>query len=370
MIVITGGEGFIGTHLFNYLHYVSGIRNIRVLGRDSINDARKLLEDLKSAETVIHLAGVNRHKSESFLFKENRYICHQLLTALRQLEIFPRLINISSIHENSETGFGRAKKENRIDFEEYYKNCPRKLITFLTPNIFGPFCKPKYNSFVATFCAQIIDNQTVDIDNDREIDLLYIDDLSRLINFHISSQAFGSLKDFQTHKVLISEVLNKLKAFEKLYMKNGIIPKLTNDFDTNLFNTFRSYIALSNFPRKQIKHNDERGFFAEIVRSYSEGQVSISTSLPQIERGNHFHTRKIERFQILSGTAIVELRKVNSNETLSFELNSENLEYIDIPIWFTHNLINKSRCENLVMLFWINEHYSQKTHDTYLLNVR
>lgn len=370
MILITGGYGFIGTHMYNYLRYVIGENDIIPLKKKSFNDNEVINAFLQKTTYIIHLAGINRGENESFIYEENRRICKHLLSALKRQNAYPRFINISSIHEESDTAFGRAKKENRIDLEKYYQDQPTKLLSFLTPNIFGPFCKPNYNSFVATFCSGVIHQNPITLNNDRTIELLYVDELIKQINYHLRSNAEGIVNSFKTKSIKISDVLSKLQNFKSLYLNKGIIPNLNSTFELNLFNTFRSYIPTNHFPVSLIKHSDNRGYFAEVIRSTSEGQVSISTSSPSVERGNHFHTRKIERFQIIKGKALVELRKINTEEIITYELCSEKLDYIDIPIWHTHNLINKSKSEDLMMLFWISEHYSEESHDTYPLKVR
>jgi len=370
MILITGGHGFIGTHVYNYLRYVIGEKNIIPLDKKSFNDNEVLNALLEKTTCIIHLAGINRDKNESFIYEENRRICKHLISALKSQNAYPRFINISSIHEESDTAFGRAKKENRIDLEKYYQNHNTNLLSFLTPNIFGPFCKPNYNSFVATFCSNVIHQNPINLNNDRTIELLYVDELIEQIHYHLESNIGGMVNSFKTTSITISDVLDKLENFKNLYLDKGIVPNLNSTFNVNLFNTFRSYIPSDHFPKSQLIHSDHRGYFAEIIRSTSEGQVSISTSSPSVERGNHFHTRKIERFQIIKGKALVELRKINTEEIITYELCSEKLDYVDIPIWYTHNLINKSNNDELIMLFWISEHYSEESHDTYPLNVR
>lgn len=370
MILITGGNGFIGTHIYNYIRYVIGEKDIIAVNKETFSDIKVLNSLLKNTTCIIHLAGVNRNEDENYIYRENRKICEHLLSALKNLKIYPRVINISSIHEESNTAFGKAKRENRTDLERYYLNHKTNLISFLTPNIFGPFCKPNYNSFVATFCNNIINQNPINLNNDRTIKLLYIDDLIKQIYCEINNNSSGIISLFKTKSIKISDVLTKLENFKNLYLDEGIIPNLNSNFDLNLFNTFRSYIPLDHFPISQVKHSDHRGYFAEIIRSSSEGQVSISTSSPTVKRGNHFHTRKIERFQVIKGKAIVELRKINTEEIITYELCSEKLDHVDIPVWYTHNLINKSKNEELIMLFWISEHYNPDTHDTYPLQVR
>lgn len=370
MIAITGGEGFIGSHLFNYFKYVKQYKNVISISKSTFNKKDKLKSILKNASCIIHLAGINRANDDRFIYEENLLICQQIIDCLTEANHYPRFINISSIHENKNSSFGKAKLKIRLDLERFYQNHESKLLSFITPNIFGPFCRPNYNSFVATFCHNIINNESIKIPEDKVVNLLYIDELIQLIDSSLDSSLFGKISAFQTHRIALSEVEFKLKNFQKLYVEEGIIPKLDTKFNLNLFNTFRSYIPLTDFPKYQKKHSDDRGYFSEIIKTNGQGQVSISSSLEGIERGNHFHTRKIERFQILKGRAEVQLRKINSSEIITISLTSENLAYLDIPIWYTHNLINKSENEELLMLFWINEHYNPNNHDTYHLKVK
>jgi UDP-2-acetamido-2,6-beta-L-arabino-hexul-4-ose reductase len=370
MIIITGGNGFIGSHLLNYLSFVLKLPNVYKLDREAFSNESLMIKSLENAEVIIHLAGLNRSEDEKFIYTENRKIVKSIIHALKRKNHYPRFINISSIHEVSKTPFGLAKRENREDLEEFYSPKSHKLISLITPNIFGPFCRPNYNSFVANFCYKLIRNEETWVSNDRKIDLLYVQDLIEMIHEEISSNKSGIITSFPITEIYTSKVFQILQSFKDQYLEKRTFPNIDGKFRQDLFNTFRSYIPYEWYPQKQIKHEDSRGFFSELIRTSSQSQFSISTSLPNIERGNHFHTRKIERFQILKGKARVELRKVGGQKIMEYHLNSENLDFIDIPIWHTHNLINMSNKEELVMLFWISEHYNSDTHDTYPLQVR
>jgi UDP-2-acetamido-2,6-beta-L-arabino-hexul-4-ose reductase len=167
----------------------------------------------------------------------------------------------------------------------------------------------------------------------------------------------------------VSELLQKLNHFKDLYFDKGIIPDLPNAFSINLFNTFRSYINISSyFPFKLKANTDPRGTFVEVIRLEQGGQVSFSTTVPCVTRGNHFHTRKIERFTVIKGKALIQLRKYNTTEILNFELDGSSPSYVDMPIWYTHNIKNIGE-EELYTVFWINEFFDPADPDTYFETV-
>ena len=165
-------------------------------------------------------------------------------------------------------------------------------------------------------------------------------------------------------KYKVSELLDKLKAYYETYVVKGIFPDLTDWFEVCLFNTFRSYLPKEHFPVKYNKHSDDRGIYVETMKFMSPGQVSFSTTLPRITRGNHFHTRKVERFAVIQGKASIKLRKYGTDEVIEYILNGDEPAYVDMPIWYTHNITNIGDNELLTM-FWINEFYDPNDPDTY-----
>ena len=167
----------------------------------------------------------------------------------------------------------------------------------------------------------------------------------------------------------VSEILELLKGFKTQYIDKGQVPKVDlNSLELDLFNTFRSFIPKNYFPRKFTKHSDERGVFVEIIRADSAGQTSYSITVPGITRGNHYHTRKIERFAVISGKALIQLRKIDSDEVFEYILDGSEPAYVDMPIWYTHNIKNIGNTE-LITVFWINEPYDQEDSDTYFIKV-
>jgi len=162
----------------------------------------------------------------------------------------------------------------------------------------------------------------------------------------------------------VSDILSKLNEFNESYVKNGIFPELDTYFELTLFNTFRSYLPNDYYPRNFILHSDERGSFVETVKTLGKGQFSFSTTKPGITRGDHFHLRKVERFAVIKGKALIQLRMIGTDEVINYELSEDKPGYVDMPVWYTHNITNIGE-EELVTVFWINEFFDPEDPDTY-----
>ena len=375
-IAITGSKGFIGLHLVNTLIYKNKIDNTSIVyvDKEDFNSNTKLKSKFKDCEIIIHLAGVNRHNNIDFLFKENIRLTNCILENVSKKTNL--IIFASSIQQDLKNPFGESKYKCSQLFTNWAKHNDSKFVNLKIPNIFGPFGKANYNSFVSTFCHNLILSNKSEVREGDNLDLLYIDYLIDSIHSIIcdSVESFSDdnvveISNFKgIESVSVKEVFNILDTQWKSY-ENNMIPNISSSFERNLFNTLRSFIPQDNyFPKKLIKHIDERGFFSEIIKTSSGGQLSISTTIPGITRGNHFHTRKIERFIVTQGNALIELRRIDSNEKLSFKLDGDNLNYIDIPIWYTHKITNIGN-ETLLTLFWINETYNPEDSDTYFNEV-
>jgi UDP-2-acetamido-2,6-beta-L-arabino-hexul-4-ose reductase len=376
---ITGQSGFIGSHVYNLLG-LEKKRFTRVEFADSYFQDKNLLEGfVKSCDVIIHLAALNRSPSEEVIYDTNIMLVQQLIAACDETASQPHIIFSSSSQEGNQNAYGKSKKDGRILFEKWAKQSNTKFTSIIIPNVFGPFGTPFYNSVVATFCHQLASNELPHIGNNSELNLIYVSELARFIVFDIIeianskiSRAQGEVKKIvvpTTSSITVSDLLEKLECFKRLYMDKGIIPNLHDDLDRDLFNTFLCYIDhASFFPFKLIGHMDQRGAFVEILKLYSGGQISFSTTLPGVTRGNHFHTRKVERFAVIKGRAQVEIRRIGTSRRISFELDGSAPSFVDMPIWFTHNITNIGE-EELYTIFWINEHYSETDSDTYFEKV-
>ena len=369
---ITGQGGFMGGHLYNFLGTkLEKIKRIR-FKRNYFDDEVELQSFVKSCDVIVHIAGMNRHADEQVLYKTNVELVHKLVNACVVTKSIPKIIFSSSTQEEIDNLYGKSKRDGRKYFEDWATNNDGKVTTLVIPNVFGPFGRPFYNSFIATFSHQIVQGEEPKVINDNRVNLIYINELSEVFYNEIIKQDSAKIQSYvvpHTSSRKVSEILGLLKYFKIQYLENGQVPKIDlNTFELDLFNTFTSFIPKDYFPIKFKNHTDERGSFVEIMRAGSAGQTSYSTTLPGITRGNHYHTRKIERFAVISGKASIRVRKIDSDEVFEYILDGAEPAYVDMPIWYTHNIKNIGNTE-LITLFWINEPYDPKDADTYFIKV-
>ena len=366
---ITGQEGFMGSHLYNYF---GTKEDIELISYDIsfFKNSDKLKEFASNCDVVIHLAALNRHDDPQILFDTNVGLVQKLITACEATNSTPKIIFSSSTQEERDNLYGKSKRYGRKLFEAWARKAGGKLASLVIPNVFGPFGQPYYNSFIATFCHQIVNGEIPTIHNDGEVNLVYINDLAEAFYQEIIDNEKQINTVLVPHNATkkVSEILNLLNQYKITYIDNGVVADLSDSFELALFNTFTSFIPKDYFPKKYLKHTDNRGAFVEIMRANTSGQSSYSTTVPGITRGNHYHTRKVERFAVIKGEARIQLRKVNTDEVFNYELDGDEPAYVDMPIWYTHNITNIGNTE-LITIFWINEPYNPEDPDTYFVEV-
>ena len=374
---ITGQPGFVGTHLFNTLNLDKEHFETIPFEDCFFSDDTLLEEWVSKCDAIVHLAALNRHNDPDVIYNTNISLVKQLISALENTNTHPHVLFSSSTQEERDNIYGKSKKEGRHLLELWAQKNNSKFTGLVIPNIYGPFGNPYYNSVVATFCHQLTHNEQPKIDIDGELKLIYVGELVNIIIKQIQALHVIENKDAiietiavnHTATIKVSELLKKIESFKSNYFDNGTIPDLNNEFDKNLFNTFICYIDLKRFyPFHLTKNTDNRGSFIETVKLNSGGQVSFSTTVAGVTRGNHYHTRKAERFAVIKGKAIIELRKIGTDEVLSFELDGENPSFVDMPVWYTHNITNIGT-EELYTIFWINEFFDPNDPDTYFEKV-
>ena len=368
-IGITGKNGLIGWHLCRTLELKTDKFELIEFKRDWFNESINLDSFVAKCDIIVHLAGLNRHSDETEIFNTNLWLAEKLVESFNRTGYKGQVLFSSSIQEEKNNTFGNSKKVSRELFFSWAKEVGANFKGLIIPNVFGAFGVPFYNSVISTFCHQLVNNETPKIENDATLNLIYINDLIKVIIDLIEIESVENIKIEYTATYKVSDLLELLIEFKDKYFINGQIPNFNNTFEINLFNTFRSYFDLRNhFPIKYKNNIDDRGSFVEIIRLETGGQVSFSTTKKGITRGNHFHTRKIERFSVIKGNALIQLRKIGTNDTFDYYLSGEEPAYVDMPIWHTHNIKNIGE-EELYTMFWINEFYNVNDPDTYFENV-
>jgi UDP-2-acetamido-2,6-beta-L-arabino-hexul-4-ose reductase len=369
-IGITGQNGFIGSYLYNRLSLLKEEFSLVPFDRAGFESPELLQKWVAECDVIVHLAAMNRHPDAAVLKDTNIDLVQKLVHALEATNCQPQVVFSSSTQEERENDYGVSKSTGRKLLADWASRSNAVFTGMVIPNVYGPFGKPFYNSVVATFCYQLCNGQQPAIDVDGRLKLIYADELADSIIAAIR-QGINEPEYKVAHTVEknVSEILQKLNEFKTLYFEQGVFPAINDSFERNLFNTFRSYINhKEHFPVKLKQHADNRGVFVEMVKLQQGGQVSFSTTYPGITRGNHFHTRKIERFLVIKGKALIQLRKYNTNEVLDFYLDGEQPAYVDMPVWYTHNIKNIGQDE-LYTVFWINEFFDPADPDTYLETV-
>ncbi len=366
---ITGQAGFVGTHLFNYLGLEEGF--VRVPFEDAyFQEEGKLRAFVRECDVIVHLAAMNRHPDAQVLYETNVRLVRQLITVMEAEQVRPYVMFSSSTQEERDNEYGKSKRAGRALLEDWAERNRASFTGLVVPNVYGPFGRPNYNSFIATFCYKLTHGETPEVLQDSAVNLIYVGNLCQHIIHKIKQYS-------QTNPMVecdwvpfdfvkkVTDVLALLQHYKALYFDCGYIPELKDKNEVNLFNTFCSYMNFKEiYPRQLVKHADNRGVFVETVKLGIGGQVSFSTTVPSVTRGNHYHTRKIERFTVIKGKARIQLRKVGTDEVLNFELNGDAPSYVDMPVWYTHNITNIGN-EELYTQFWINEWYDPQDGDTY-----
>lgn len=376
---ITGQAGFMGTHLYNYLNLKDDISLIP-FEDNYFENSKKLCEFVSNCDTIVHLAAMNRHDDPQVIYDTNINLVKDLLAACESTNSTPNIIMSSSTQEDRDNLYGKSKKDGRTLIGTWAEKYKTGFTGMIIPNVFGPFGKPNYNSVIATFCHKMTHGEKPEIHVDGELKLIYINELvdefyKKIQQINHQSQITHNQSTVERYEVphtsvnKVSEILVILERFKDQYFDKGIIPKLNNDFELALFNTFRCYFPIEKFPFMLTEHTDDRGAFVEIIRTNESGQYSYSTTKRGITRGEHYHTRKIERFAVISGKAKIELRRIGTDEIITYLLDGKNPSFVDMPIWTTHNITNIGDSD-LYTLFWINEPYDPDDPDTYFEKVR
>ncbi len=391
-VLVTGAKGFVGKNLCAALKNIRDgkdrTRNIKIeeIFEYDIDTAKVLLDGFcERADFVFNLAGVNRPKDAAEFMQGNFGFASELLNTLKKHNNKCPVMLSSSIQATLigryDSDYGRSKKAGEELFFKYSEETGAKVLVYRFPNLFGKWCRPNYNSAVATFCNNIANDLEITVnDRNTELELLYIDDLTAEMldalekkEHHCEFDGIDTVITENgkycavptTHKVTLGEIADLLEQF-KNQPKTLLMPEIPNNtFAKKLYSTYLSYLPKEkiSFPLKM--NIDERGSFTELLKTANCGQFSVNISKPGITKGQHWHNSKWEFFIVVSGHGLIEERKIGSDEVLRFEVTGEKIEAIHMLPGYTHNIINLSDTEDLVTLMWANEKFDPSHPDTF-----
>jgi len=393
-ILVTGAKGFVGKNLCAQLNNIKEGK-AKCYGNLTVEevfeyDIDSIPEDLerycKEADFVFNLAGVNRPQNNEDFMKGNFGFASILLNTLRKYGKKAPVM-LSSSAQASLTGrfgnseYGRSKKAGEDLFLQYGQENGVKVLVYRFPNLYGKWCRPNYNSAVATFCNNIANNLPITV-NDRavELELLYIDDLVEEMILALKGQEhhceFEGLEVLPsaeghycycpiTHKTTLGEIVDLLHQFGEM-PKTLMIPEIPADsFAKRLYSTFLSYLPKEKAIFDFKMNVDQRGSFTELVHTLKCGQVSINISKPGITKGQHWHHTKWEQFIVVSGHGLIQLRKEGTDEVLNYEVSGDKIQSVIMLPGYTHNIINLSETEDLVTVMYCNEIFNPNRPDTF-----
>lgn len=359
-VAVTGAGGQLGVHCRAWLQYHFGFAVVPV-DRNTFNDSDALRSHISDCQFVVHLAGVNRG-SDDDVANGNLEIAQKLIDGCAGTSRAPHLIYASSIQVENSSAYGVSKRKAGALLEKFCSNTGRPFVNLVLPNLFGEFSRPHYNNFIGTFCHQIARDELLNVNAGAEVQLMHYGEVARLIGSIIEEKKTGTICP-SGQVANVADIAEKLQAYHATY-KFGVFPPLANTFDINLFNALRQEMFAVNPALALTRHSDDRGAFFECVRAEGSGQTSLSTTVPGIVRGNHFHFNKVERFLVMSGAARISIRRLYDQKVQHFDVSGEDLMAIDMPTLHTHNITNTGDRE-LLTLFWTNDFFDPGNPDTY-----
>ena len=397
-ILVTGSAGFVGKNLVETLKNIKENKDrtrpnlhIEDIYEFDIDTNIELLDEYcKKCDFVFNLAGVNRPKNNDEFMKGNFGFASTLLNTLKKYQnncpvMISSSIQATLIGRYGESDYGKSKLAGEELFFNYGKEVNAKVLVYRFPNLFGKWCRPNYNSVVATFCNNIANDLDIQV-NDRttQLEMLYIDDLVQEMldalegkEHHCSFEGLTTIPDQKgdycyvptTHNVTLGEIVDLLYEF-KQQPQSLMMPSIPNNsFAKKLYSTYLSYLPKEKVSFSLKMNIDQRGSFTELLKTKSHGQFSVNISKPGITKGQHWHHSKWEFFIVVSGHGLIQERKIGTDEIIEFEVTGENIQAIHMLPGYTHNIINLSDTDDLVTLMWANEEFDAQHPDTYFEEV-
>ena len=381
-ILVTGAKGFVGKNLCAQLNNIKEgkARNYAPLTISAVykydvdSNPDELEQFCKDADFVFNLAGVNRPQNQDEFMKGNFGFASILLDTLKKYKNTCPVMISSSIQAELDNPYGESKRAGEEVMFSYSKETGAKVLVYRFPNLFGKWCRPNYNSVVATFCNNIANDLPIQVnDPNVTLNLCYVDDVVEELIGALQGREHRNDKFCEVptvHQVKLGEIVELLDEF-KNQPQTLVIPEIPdNSFAKKLYSTYLSYLPKEKvaFPLKM--NVDDRGSFTELLKTLNNGQVSINISKPGITKGQHWHHTKWEFFIVVAGKGLIQQRKIDSNEVIEFEVSGDKIEAVHMLPGYTHNIINLSQTENLVTVMWANESFDPNRPDTFFEPVK
>lgn len=363
-VLVTGANGFIGKNLISHLQEKD---NIEIMKFDIDTPFEEVEKNIESIDFIFHLAGVNRPKDNSEFYKGNTDLTSQLLDLIISKKLSIPFLITSSIQAVKDNDYGKSKKQAEDVVLNYGKNNP--IYIYRLHNVFGKWCRPNYNSVVATFCNNIANDLDISIsDETAELELIYIDDIVKEFEKLLdSSKPSKKIENYcyiePMYKINLKALAELIRSF-KVCMSSIYVPKTGDDFVKKLYSTYISYVPIDQMVSSAKKNIDERGSFTELVKTADSGQFSISVSNPGVVRGNHYHHTKVERFIVIKGHAKISFTNIIDGTSYEFEVDDRDIKIVTIPVGYTHNIENIGDSE-MILAIWCNELFDSDSPDTY-----
>lgn len=376
-ILVTGANGFVGRNLVSQLENIASgkARNYAIAGEelhvlcyDVDSDPAALEEYCRRADFVFNLAGVNRPEDPSEFMKGNFGFASVLLDTLKKCGNSCPVMISSSTQAALDNPYGESKRAGEELLFEYGRETGAKVLVYRFPNVFGKWCRPNYNSAVATFCHNIAHGLPIRVNDPSVVmHLVYIDDVVDELVAALSGEEHRSGAFCEVpvvHEITLGGIVDLLYSFRDM-QQDLEVPDFGDAFTKKLYSTYLSYLPKEKFCYPLKMNVDNRGSFTEIIRTPDRGQFSVNISKPGITKGEHWHHTKNEKFVVVSGHGLVQLRKIGTDEVINFEVCGEKMEVVEMIPGYTHNIINLSDTEDLVTFMWANEAFNPERPDTY-----
>ena len=363
-VLITGAHGFVGKNLVTTLNQMEGYE-LDLYDRDNTHE--ELVKMTQRCDFVIHLAGINRPTNPSDFYEGNASFTEVLCSLLRQHGNKAPVLVSSSIQADRDNDYGKSKLEGETILRRHGEINESRVFIYRFANLYGKWCRPNYNSVIATWCHNVAhDLEVVVNDPHVVIPFVYIDDVvAEIINAMkgYPTQIDGICHAYPIDHVSLEQLLSLLMSF-KASRKDLMVPNITTRFAKNLYSTYLSYLPTDAFSYKLVSHVDDRGSFTEFLKTEDLGQVSINISKPGITKGQHWHHTKTEKFLVVNGSGQIQFRNILNNDIITYAVSAETLEVVDIPTGYTHNITNTGSVD-MVTIMWANETFDSEKPDTF-----